>query len=229
MLLYHVSPIKVDYPFTPRIPDLRMEDEDRIQRRICVCDSIEGCFTAIPYGGSKLDILQEETKGFYYIYTFDTADVAKENLITPSELYQRHLVEDAEITGEYWLLEEMTPISETVIHLGSWEEESHDLHPYEVMQIIEERELDIDEAYEELGLEVDLIPCMTGIVDLSLTKERLEEGEWIEVYQIEGWEYVAEELADKAPGVFDLTEEYTIQANMDVSLEQLMDWVRELA
>ena len=68
--------------FTPRIPISRMCYEDAITPRICLSTSLEGCFSAAPWGGEGLDINPKSV--VYRIYEFDYVVVDKYDLIRVS-------------------------------------------------------------------------------------------------------------------------------------------------
>lgn len=108
--LYHASySCDIIEEFIPRIPEFRAEglDENNTIPRICLSDSIEGCLSAVPWGGSRLeDLFWEEGSCLIRIYEFDIKDLNLKNLLPPEYLYSSDLVRDSNITREYWYIDE---------------------------------------------------------------------------------------------------------------------------
>ena len=95
--------------FTPRIPISRMCYEDAITPRICLSTSLEGCFSAAPWGGEGLDINPKSV--VYRIYEFDDTNIPPKNIVTTEYLTgmysiidEEPLVPDAEFTNEVWVV-----------------------------------------------------------------------------------------------------------------------------
>lgn len=225
MLLYHVSHSEVNRPFTPRVPNVRMEGENSTMNRICVCDTLEGCFSAMPSGGAQLDILQEDTLGFYYVYTFDTETISEGNLMTPKELYQQDLVEDAELTGEYWILEEVQPIKKEVIFLEDWQENSADVYPHEVLRLIEEEHWDVYEAMGKVCPEREGIYSIVLISELGFKTDVLKPGEEVLFYGDCHWPDFSEEMMALSNHRLELSDESWIKAIKPVSLKEIDHWL----
>lgn len=142
MRFYHISldtlfPVKV---FTPYIPDFPMSTEDIKTPRICVSTNIEGCLSAVPWGGRVLedeftDLDFEDKDGnpiersgvYIRVYEFEYDGPLKDS----KYLYEHDLVRDALATNEYWLLEECKPSITYTILLTTWDEYSDELISYE--------------------------------------------------------------------------------------------------
>lgn len=107
-MLYHLSTDLNNHinEFKPRVPkrENRMKGENNYIPRICVAKSIEDCLSAMPEGGYALG--KSDKPNIIRVYEFNEADVIKENLIAPSNLYFEELVLDAWVTGEYWIVEQ---------------------------------------------------------------------------------------------------------------------------
>lgn len=117
MRLFHITnDLTHDGIFNPRIPLERMDTEDDSIPRICVCDSIEGCFSAMPYGGGRLDCYINSGLVFK-VFEFEAQPE-----YTSEDLYYSELVLDAEMTGEHWITTKITPVQSYIIHLQDWKE-----------------------------------------------------------------------------------------------------------
>lgn len=104
-ILWHISfePIQ---KFKLRVPKQRMEKEDGITSRICLCDSVKECFNAMPSGGLALQGLLRTkaiTDKIVYAYSLH-ADLPDTRIIEPHELASDYGVKDALDTGEHWAL-----------------------------------------------------------------------------------------------------------------------------
>lgn len=105
--LYHISNnCEMIVEFIPRIPSNKRNDEDDITLRISLSSTIEGCLTATPWGGSKLENLfwKEDSSFLLRVYEFDVCDLDLDNTIPPEFLYSEDLVRDAQITKEHWYI-----------------------------------------------------------------------------------------------------------------------------
>lgn len=133
---YHVSlslTEGLEKVFSPRIPseDIRMKGEESTIPRICVCDSIEGCLTAVPFGGANLpeifvgDINTHSCP--IRVFVFDEKDILDGNLITPEELYKKDWVRDAYYSREYWIVnQDIKPVDTFVISVTDYDESIYD-------------------------------------------------------------------------------------------------------
>jgi hypothetical protein len=88
--------------FTPHIPSHKMLCEDRKIPRICLCETIEGCLMAAPWG-HKLIMNNRGLHEIYRLYEFDEWDIEDENLVDSETLDEFELVPDAFETGEVWV------------------------------------------------------------------------------------------------------------------------------
>jgi hypothetical protein len=186
-IYYHVSTdVHHSGVFEPRIPSCRHKQaEDSSIPRISVAPSIEDCFTAIPNGGSHLDVLNMERRGYYLIFRIDTEKlgISEEHIISSDTLFQKDLVRDAEITNEHWITTPFVVPDEDrfMIKLISWEETAHDVVPYKIYQIAEEKyDGDYIEAYMDIYKEH--VPSSVGIIDLQYIYEEVKKGEEISIY-----------------------------------------------
>jgi hypothetical protein len=120
-MLYHVSLEKIKRNILiPRIPKQRIEGEDGKIKRICFCDSIEGCLSAMPAGiqiAKNLAFLYRYTKiaPLLYVYTVDESHILPGNLIFPEKVVE-HVV-DASLTGEHWVINQNVQCQESLIGL----------------------------------------------------------------------------------------------------------------
>lgn len=182
MILYHISTdLTHDGAFIPRIPDIRHDLEDGSINRICFADSIEGCFTAMPNGASQLNELNMMQHGLYKLFTIDTDkyQLTEQDWIDCQTLYKRGLVNDAIITGEYWVTKPIQVKKEDmqIISLLNWFEGIQDDVPYEVSCLAEEKyDGDIEEAWLEYAAthnESSFIPACTEIERVTCHSSRL--------------------------------------------------------
>ena len=127
ILLFHVN--RENYlieKFIPRIPMLSVNEKEPKINRVCVSDTVDGCFSSVFIGGNQLQFTQYlncfDNEGFneekdngkyarFYIYVFDSNEVEDNNLLDYNCLYENKFVEDCLITREHWILnQEITPI-----------------------------------------------------------------------------------------------------------------------
>lgn len=155
MKLYHLSldienNIEV---FQPDIPSAIRKDEDACHVRVCLSDSIEGCLSAVPWGGSHLNYrLMPNANGEEVlpikVYEFDIAPCDEKHLLlSPQDLWVNDLVRDAVYTNEYWGIRPMIPTNSYIIELIGWAEESEDLLDYNQHNRLEEGE-DYEEVWD---------------------------------------------------------------------------------
>ncbi|MFJ8528426.1 hypothetical protein [Bacillus sp. NPDC094106] len=149
MKIYHISlEDKRVEVFTPRVPaeEMRLAEEDSTTARFCVSTTIEGCLSAVPWGGSSLGL---HDKKVITVYEFDTDDLQnKKNLITPLELYQKGFVPDAMYTNEHWIMNEsIQPRNVFEIVIDSYEEKMVPDISYEDSLLLKERKVTLDEVW----------------------------------------------------------------------------------
>lgn len=180
MMLYHISTnVSHDGTFIPSIPERRMADEESDTKRVCVAATIEGCFSALPSGGSRINELIEETGGVFRVFHIDTevCGIPEEAIWNDQYLYENGLVPDAAHTEEHWILESFTCAKSHLIMIGSFEEQSADIIPHPVMQLMLEEDADYDDAYEEVyGEESGNLPCMTILTEMCFWQDELPGG-----------------------------------------------------
>lgn len=117
--LYHISQLS-EFPnetkrFIPRIPEYRASGENERIPRICVSDSLDGCFKAHPdavhninYAMDTEVLLEEGITGILYrVYHFL---VDEEEVLFPNQLHSKGYVPDALDTNEHWILNEIKPV-----------------------------------------------------------------------------------------------------------------------
>lgn len=176
MKLYHISKdTSHDGNFHPRIPEHRHgEGEDSTTQRISFASSVEGCFTAFPGGGSRLDETQMLQKGYYRLFILDTQTIDPGFVIGPDELYRTGLVPDAQVTQEYWVTCPLELGEGTLIHVSDWEEDWQDLFTSEQQVLLEKAEEEgDDETVEEL---VEDATNVTLIKNVRYTDMAVAEG-----------------------------------------------------
>lgn len=136
MKLYHVSPeLDIIPEFVPRIPSEIAVGEDIMEERICVSNTIEGCFSSAPWGGVALEYTLyneelEENRKLFRVYEFDTSYIYSGHIMTPKELWMYDYVSDAIYKGEHWILENEPYSSTYLIEVTDWEESCQDLLSY---------------------------------------------------------------------------------------------------
>lgn len=122
--LYHISS-KCDIieKFIPRIPEDRAFKENASTPRISLSSTIEGCLTAVPWGGSLLsDIFWGNKSYLVRVYEFDLDNLDLNNLFPPQYLYSNDLVVDSKVTNEYWYLKPIKPDRSYLIELEDYDE-----------------------------------------------------------------------------------------------------------
>lgn len=167
MKLYHVSLDLGELNFIPRVPENRAVGEDDIVPRICLSDSIEGCLSAVPWGGGDLDekvfsLSYDSSSVLIRVYEFDSEKIAEENLIAPNVLFEEDLVRDAVFNGEYWVKNQsIEPDTSYLIKLINYDEEVEDDVSYENLMLLE------GENAEDLDYEDMVEGCFTLITNIS--------------------------------------------------------------
>lgn len=101
-----------DILFFPEIPHNRLVEEDSTTERICLAESIEGCFTAI--GAHRLEEMLYETDNELsaIILTFDTEQMDLKYLRSPEDIDLK--VPDAYLTREWWYELPIKPVKAEV-------------------------------------------------------------------------------------------------------------------
>jgi len=146
--LYHISAhLENKEIFHPKIPNYRLKGENEIIKRISVSDSIEGCLTGMPNGGSSLGETLNQTNRLLKVFEFDLNEVnlAKGSVIPPHILFKNGWVIDALRTNEHWITQSIKPSNQYLIEVIRWEEYDEPVIPEyldmkindEVMTIIE--------------------------------------------------------------------------------------------
>lgn len=140
--------------FYPRIPKNRDWREDASVTRICVSKHLDGCFTSMPGGNLNISNLNHETHGIFKVFRIDTEKlgISPENIIDTDVLYQTNKVQDAYWTDECWILEPFTVPDEDIslINLHHWETDEVENVPYDVRELADELDGDIEEACIQL-------------------------------------------------------------------------------
>lgn len=184
----------------PAIPESRMQEEDAVTKRICVATTVEGCFSALPSGGSRINNLVEKVGGVFRVFHIDTdaCGIPEEAIWSDAYLYENDLVPDAEHTGECWILKPFTCDESHLIMIDSFEEESADIIPYPVMQLMIDEDMDYYDAYEDVfGEQIDL-PCMTVLTEMGYWQDELPIGAEVDacVYGYEMVKRITESFGD---------------------------------
>lgn len=172
MIFYHLTldlNSKKDKVFIPRIPneEITVPGEDLSTPRICVSSTIEGCLSSAPWGGRSLDeiIFSNGCSQLIKVYEFNIEDIAPKNLVSPKDLYQSDRVRDAEITNEYWIINQNISSSKSYfIQLKNYELSYPDSIPYELLKNFNESEdkyEDIIDGHftEVVDIEYEIIEC----------------------------------------------------------------------
>ena len=94
MKLYHVN-LEVGNiikEFDPKIPLIRLRDgsENFSIPRICLSASLNGCLSAVYWGGASFEdiFIDCDLSVPIRVYEFDTDDIDDNNLVTPEYLYK---------------------------------------------------------------------------------------------------------------------------------------------
>ena len=126
--LYHLSNnCNTIDEFIPRVPRNRAKEEDALTPRISLAPTIEGCLTAVPWGGMQLeDMFWGEGSFLIRENEFDIANMDLDNLLPPQYLYSKDLVVDSKITEEYWYLKSIKPSRSYLIEIDNYNEKACD-------------------------------------------------------------------------------------------------------
>lgn len=193
LVYYHVSDnLEHDGCFEPRIPNKRLEDEDRDTERICVSKFIGGCLTSMPNGGSKFDIINIKPEIIQNVEDTTTGDIDNNELrkwklfkiypdkynINPNKdifnwelLYKCEMVKDAYHTEECWITQNIEVGIEDIdiIKITNWEQSSRDLVESTIQYEAIESDGDLERVFNEYYPDKN-IPCMTLIHDVLYEK-----------------------------------------------------------
>lgn len=143
--------------FVPRIPVRRMSEENVEIPRICLSTSIEGCFTAAPWGSECLS--DRPSYAVYRVYEFDGDKIPKNHIFTTEKLTKEEFVPDAKYTNETWIIEQnLIPDDMYYIILDDYEtgvvgEEESNYDFYEVIKNADIREVEDVIFITELSFE----------------------------------------------------------------------------
>jgi hypothetical protein len=102
-IYYHISlNLFHNGEFYPRIPYDRYSSEDNAMKRVCVSDSVMGCFNAIP----DEQLFTCDHHGYFKLFEIDTdaLGICEKSIIKPLTLYEEKGVFDALLTNEHWIL-----------------------------------------------------------------------------------------------------------------------------
>lgn len=149
MTLFHVSleDEKIE-KFVPRVPEIRAFLEDGEIPRICLSTSIDGCLSAVSWGGCKLHNVVESSAKIR-VYEFNDEDIINGNLIGSIELYQSGKVVDADETGEVWVInQELIPCKSYLIEIVDYEADQEDIISYENLKHCDETGESIEDFIE---------------------------------------------------------------------------------
>lgn len=129
--LYHISlDLDVHY-LCPRVPESRNAEEDFTIPRISTSATIEGCLSAVPWGGLQFEeIFSESGSPAIKVLEYDVDDVGYDNIMPSDYLYQQDLVRDAFETEEFWITKELEPSRSYYIVVDSYNEDIADYYSY---------------------------------------------------------------------------------------------------
>lgn len=186
MILYHLTAdLNHNGKFFKRIPDkdilhreiLYNEKENMFEHwiendsipRICVSTSVEGCASAMPYGGMRFKDLVETQSRIFKLFKIDTDKLKLNNYVWDWEyIYRKDYVRDSLHTDEYWILKDFTiPKEDTfIIKVGEWIEVSEDIVPPDIYFWAMENDGDYIWHFESI-YGFGSLPCMVVIEDLD--------------------------------------------------------------
>lgn len=221
-VLYHLS-LNTDIieEFTPRIPESRANWEDEINQRFCMSESIEGCLTAVPWGGSTLDdvfILAINTSKLIRVYEFDVEDIDPEDLIWSDEIYMDGLVHDAEVTKECWFIgKSISPSRSYLIELTDYLDRATDVYYYDDIKHIKYGENEDTIDWDSINLKS---LCEIYEAVYNVIPENMKSG--IEVREYKLTEDILKRMNERDMTCFDIRHEledifgYDIQNYADI-------------
>ncbi|WP_339251624.1 hypothetical protein NSQ43_15450 [Sporosarcina sp. FSL W8-0480] len=183
MKYYHVSTsLDLIKEFVPRIPEsLHESGEDAKIPRICVSEDLNGCFTAMPFGGAGIeDHIRETSFGYYRIYEIEVNEnLISEYVIDSETLYTEELVSDANHTKECWIT---TPVS--------WDSKDISIKNSYIIRL---NPNDIEEGTKKIISH----SVRTDAEEFGLTPEEFLDTEFKEITTIEIYDMDTEELPAK--------------------------------
>lgn len=172
MILYHISKDIFTHKgvFTPRIPYQVLDSENCEIPRICVSANLEGCLSSMPSGGTKI---AEDGLGIglYKVFVIDTEKLGIYEIISPKELWEDRLVQDAELSDEYWITESFSVP----------EEDSYIMY-------LTNYDVSID-LYETFAFEDDLVNSQLDYDDFIESDDFDEDVHYDNFYHIHSLEY----------------------------------------
>ncbi len=227
----HISTdLKFKGNFYPRIPMTISKNEDKTIDRICVAKTLEGAFTAIPDGGSRLEnYLETEYIFRLFLIDLNKLKISPEYILDSEYLYESELVPDAQLTTEHWITTPFSvPKSDSfIIKINDWNEESCDLIPYHITTLAEtEYDGEIYEAFEDF-LGHSNFPCITLINNISFISENVSQGEIFTISNDSIEEYQLEDFKSQYPSIqfnldyFDISIEAKDRNNINNILETI--------
>ena len=182
--------------FEPKIPLIRLRDgsEDSLVPRICLSSSLNGCLSAVYWGGASFEdiVIDYGISVPIRVYEFDTDDIENNNLITPEYLYKSDKVRDAMINQEYWVINQtLKPRKTYVIKINNYKEGCEDDISYEDLEYCNNNDEDIEDyingvfitiqaAYEAVKDEDILYTDTIKISKKDLTKK--EPNQYLSVF-----------------------------------------------
>lgn len=108
--LFHISLKKLDEKelmFIPRVPDTRGGGENDRQPRICVSETLRGCINGILSCHIHYELMRcrglGKTELELFVYK-PASDIPDDALIQTGQLVNSRFVQDAERTGEKWIV-----------------------------------------------------------------------------------------------------------------------------
>lgn len=126
--------------FVPRIPVRRMSEENVEIPRICLSTSIEGCFTAAPWGSECLS--DRPSYVVYRVYEFDGDKIPKNHIFTTEKLAKEEFVPDAMFTNETWIIEQnLIPDDMYYIILDDYEFDVVEASNYDFYEVIKNADI----------------------------------------------------------------------------------------
>ncbi|MFY0516374.1 hypothetical protein ACOMCU_00895 [Lysinibacillus sp. UGB7] len=141
--------------FYPRVPEYRSSQEDSFTKRVCVARDLEGALTAIPGGSSGLGVYLADNSNVLKVcgISCEKLGITPADIILDTTLYEKDMVEDANLTKECWITKSFVVPDEDIYHItiGYWNEAEFDLVPAVVRHLANEKYGgDLSEAWDEL-------------------------------------------------------------------------------
>lgn len=100
-------------------------------KRVSLAYTLEGCLTAMPKGGERLEETLKETDGYLLVCELDTTKVplSMRDIVLPFTLYVNNWVQDALLTEEVWITKPFTAQRLKLIQVTTFEETVEDCVP----------------------------------------------------------------------------------------------------